>query len=147
MKLNIYRRTSQIIFTIITLGGIFGIATTGLIYPYFFCYSCPWDVGACPIGIGEHAFGQMGLNGLSAGLPLLAFLIGFMSLMGIILGRAFCGWACPMGLLQDISKKLGVSKIMRSRFKTNIDPRWKHVKFLMLLSIPITSFIVSGLRQ
>ena len=133
MRLSTYRRTSQLIFTVLTLGGLFGIATTGIIYPYFFCYSCPWDVGACPIGIGEHAFGQMSLNGISAGLPLLGFLIGFLSLMAIIFGRAFCGWACPMGFLQDISRKLGISTKMKGILKTTIDPRWKYGKFLMLI--------------
>ena len=113
MRLATYRRTSQVAFTIVTLGGLFGIGTTGLIYPYFFCYSCPWDVGACPIGILEHSMIDMQLAGLFVGLALLALLAGFMVLMALIFGRAFCGWACPIGLLQDITRKFGGSKKLK----------------------------------
>jgi ferredoxin-type protein NapH len=146
LRLRTYRRTSQVVFTVLTLGGLVGIATTGLIYPYFFCYSCPWDVGACPIGILEHSVIDIQLVGLWVGLALLALLAGFMTLMALIFGRSFCGWACPVGLLQDITRKLELSeRLNRKPGNATIDPRWKYVKFLMLASIPVTSYITLDL--
>jgi polyferredoxin len=35
------------------------------------------------------------------GMPMLA-LIGVVILVGLIGGKAFCGWACPMGALQEL---------------------------------------------
>jgi polyferredoxin len=41
-------------------------------------------------------------------LPL--FLFGFFIIVGLIVGRAACGWLCPFGLLQDIMYKLKTRK-------------------------------------
>lgn len=58
------------------------------------CYACPLAIFACPIGslqyfviIGQFPF----------------YLLGFLALLGILFGRAICGWACPFGFLQDLS--------------------------------------------
>lgn len=140
MEIKNLRRTSQIAFLAITLLGLVGITTTGFIYPYFFCYSCPWDVGACPLGIMEHGFIDIQTS-FWVGMSMLLYLFGFLSLMGLMLGRAFCGWVCPIGTLQDLSRKLGISKIVNNKLKPNVDSRWKHVKFLMLLAVPVTAFL------
>ena len=144
MRIEPLRRTSQAAFLAITLVGIAGIATTGLIYPYFFCYSCPWDVGNCPLGIMEHGFVDIQIT-FWLGVSMLLYLFGFLSLMGLLLGRAFCGWACPMGLLQDIARKLGVSDRVRKKLRPNVNPKYKNVKYLILLAIPITAYLSKDL--
>lgn len=58
------------------------------------CYSCPGALGACPLGSLQ--------NGLADPLMLIPFyVLGFLVLLGGILGRFVCGWLCPFGLIQE----------------------------------------------
>ncbi|MCK4266450.1 MAG: 4Fe-4S binding protein, partial [Thermoplasmata archaeon] len=128
-------------FAMISIGGIFGLMITGLIYPYFFCYGCPFAVGACPIGLLEHSFVDLH-NGLLSGLALLVYLFGFLSLVGILSGRAFCGWGCPIGLLQDATNKTGISDHACSKLAPKgVNPRLKLVKYVILVLIPLPSYV------
>ncbi len=144
MSIGTWRRASQLAFLAVTVIGLAGIATTGLIYPYFFCYSCPWDVGNCPIGITEHGFIDIQIT-FWIGLAMIIYIAGFLSLMGALLGRAFCGWACPMGLLQDITRKFWISEKVRKGLKSNVNPKFKNVKYLMLIAIPVTAYLSKDL--
>ncbi len=140
MRIDTLRRTSQVAFLAITVIGIAGLTTTGLVYPYFFCYSCPWDVGNCPIGIAEHGFVDIQIT-FWTGLAMLLYLGGFGLLIGVLFGRMACGWACPMGLLQDMTRKLGVSEGVRRKLRSKVNPKLKYVKYLFLIAIPVTAYI------
>ena len=63
-----------------------------LCVPVLNCYACPVGAVACPIG-SLTAFAQWRL------IPY--YIIGTIGIVGVSVGRAFCGWACPFGLLQD----------------------------------------------
>ena len=82
-----------------------GIAAMHLLYPFIHCHACPLATAACPVGILQRfiALGQV------PWYPL-----GAITLYGIALGRAFCGWACPFGLLQDMVDKVKKKKIRLS---------------------------------
>lgn len=77
-----------------------------IIYPFMQCYACPLSVAACPVGILQRftALGQ---------IPW--YPLGVITLYAFTLGRAFCGWACPFGLLQDMLDKVGKKKIRVGR--------------------------------
>lgn|GEM_PF-461228 len=139
MKIQTLRRTSQIAFLAVTLTGII-VGTTGIVYPYFFCYSCPWDVGNCPLGLMEHGFIDIQIT-FWVGMSLLLYLFGFLALVGTIFGRGFCGWACPIGTLQDVTRKLKISDKVRSKLRHHVDPRYKYTKYLILLAIPVTAYL------
>jgi ferredoxin len=143
LKLQTLRRTSQAAFLAVTLTGII-IGTTGIVYPYFFCYSNPWDVGNCPLGLLEHGAVDI-QNMFWTGVALLLYVAGFLALMAVIFGRAFCGWACPIGALQDIANKLKISDKVRKKLRPNVHPRWKNVKYLMLLAVPVTAYFARDL--
>ena len=105
MRISSLRITFQLIFLILSCLGLFFIilgmswSTTGLYYPYLFCPACPGHTANCPIGGLEHAFLA---KDLITGLKMLVYLFGFLGVAGVLVGRWFCGWACPVGALQDV---------------------------------------------
>lgn len=97
----VLRATSQTFFFITAILGIFGIATTGFIYPYFFCPASPGACAGCPIWVIEHGTINIA-KGVSEGYTMMIYLLGMFLVIGAFFGRAFCGWACPVGTLQDL---------------------------------------------
>ena len=92
--------------------------------PFLNCYSCPGALCSCPIGaiqsIVSEANGKFDLNAI----PYLV--IGFLMLVGSLVGRAVCGWACPFGFLQDL-----INKIPSKKFKGF---NWlKYLKYVILI--------------
>ncbi len=69
--------------------------------PILNCHSCPVAVFSCPIGILGHY--------LSLGMIPL-FLLGTLLFLGALVGRAFCGWICPFGYLQELLHKIPFPK-------------------------------------
>ncbi len=76
--------------------------------PGFNCYSCPGAIASCPLGALQNA-----LN--AAGHTAPWYILGILALFGVILGRAICGWACPVGLLQELLHKIPTPKVRKSR--------------------------------
>ncbi len=76
--------------------------------PGFNCYSCPGAIGACPLGSIQNALAS---SGHQAGW----YVLGIISLFGVILGRTICGWLCPLGLIQELLHKIPTPKIRKSR--------------------------------
>jgi len=92
-----------------------------LCLPVLNCHSCPLAIFACPIGI----IGQF------SALHLFPFLImGILLLFGALIGRLFCGWCCPFGLLQELLYKIPSPKIHIAR-------HFKKLKYLILAVLVI----------
>ncbi len=143
MKFSSMRVSSRTLFLVVSISGAFGIGMSGLIYGWFFCYACPYAVASCPIGIVQHSFVDMRLQGLWEGMKLLLYVVGFMSLLGVLTGRITCGWACPIGFLQDGVDWLR-GRILPEPMKTGLrllDSRWKFLKYSFLIFIPLTSYV------
>ena len=70
-------------------------------FPFLNCHACPFAVSSCPIGILQH-FAAI------RRFPLALF--GFLGLIGLIVGRAACGWLCPFGWIQDTMYKIKTKK-------------------------------------
>ena len=137
-RLQAIRHVVQIFFLATAIFGVTGlVGMTGLIYPYYFCYSCPYAWASCPLGILQHAFIDMRTLGLIEGLRLLVYLAGVISLFGLAFGRFICGWACPIGALQDL-----LGGIRMKVFKKEVPRLYplRFVKYGVLLAIPITSY-------
>ncbi len=100
--------------------------TKGLPCPSLNCYACPTAAFACPIGslqnfAGRHKF------------PFYVF--GVISLIGLVIGRASCGWFCPFGWFQELMHKLPGPKLrLPNRFN------WTRYVFLVVL-VGIVPFI------
>lgn len=83
---------------------------TGGIYPFLYCYGCPFRIAGCPIGLLQNFI-------ILRAIPL--YLLGAVGAQGVVFGRAFCGWACPFGAFQDaltISKKRKKRPFAYSKF-------------------------------
>lgn len=93
-----------------------------ILCPSLNCYSCPLAVTSCPIGALQH-FTIIRI------FPL--YILGFLGGIGIIFGRAQCGWICPFGFLQDLIY-IKIKKIKINKFLT-------YTKYLILiLMIPFS---------
>jgi polyferredoxin len=68
--------------------------------------------------------------------PWLALASVFIA--SILVGRAFCAWACPFGLVQDV---LGVIKRRHATISTRTHNQMVKIKYLVLA----TTLIISGL--
>ena len=74
----------------------------GFCFPVFNCYACPLAVTSCPIGTIQHFMAI-------ARIPY--YMIGYLSPIGLAVGRMACGWICPFGFFQDIVSKIRIKKL------------------------------------
>ncbi|MGD2174045.1 MAG: 4Fe-4S binding protein [Candidatus Brocadiaceae bacterium] len=95
------RRTVQgISLAVFNLGLFF--QQKGVCVPILHCHSCPLASFACPIGVLGHYASYLIF-------PFLA--VGIIGVIGVLLGRALCGWVCPFGLIQDLLYKIPGRKL------------------------------------
>ena len=142
-------------FVIFTYGGYFRISLGA----YVPCLSCPFVYscsGYCYLMIfqrslgvlllplstafgGPDAMGQVWENAanLLSGLAIFSILV-------IFLGKSWCGWLCPFGLLQDwitrVRKLLGIREaeiILKNKLKLS----W--IKYVVLIYLVVTPLMVS----
>lgn len=86
------------------------------------CYSCPGALGACPLGSLQNVLG-------SRPFKLPYYVMGILLFFGALLGRAVCGFLCPMGWLQELVHLIPFP-IKKNRFRGDRSLRW--VKYLIL---------------
>lgn len=95
------------------------------------CYSCPAAIGACPIGSLQAS--------MSGGYKKPAFpfyVLGFLLLFGLALGRWICGWLCPFGWVQDLVYKIPFFKKIRT---------FPYERILRYLKYAVLGVLVIGL--
>ena len=124
------RKIVQALAALATNGHLSGFIT-GQIYsgplkrfcvPGMNCYSCPGALGACPIGSLQAVVG--------ARHPKFAFyVLGYLSLVGVLVGRFICGWLCPFGLVQELIHKIPIKKIT---VPEKVDKWLRKLKYLFL---------------
>ena len=86
---------------VISTKSIYSGPLKGFCIPFLNCHACPFAVFSCPIGMLQY-------YAATQQLPL--FLFGFFIVIGLIVGRAACGWLCPFGLIQDVMYKIKTRK-------------------------------------
>ncbi len=79
-----------------------GIAAKWFCLPVMNCHACALAWTACPIGVLIHYSGYRIFPFFVAGLLLL---------FGALVGRLFCGWVCPIGLVQDLLYRIKSRKL------------------------------------
>lgn len=104
-------------------GRIFTGGSKAFCVPVLNCYSCPGALGACPIGALQAVLG-------SRGFRFSFYVLGFLMMVGALLGRFVCGWLCPFGLVQDLLHKIPLGK----KRKTLPGEKWlRRLRYLVLL--------------
>ncbi len=104
---------------------IFQGASKKLCAPGLNCYACPFARMSCPIGSLQH---------FAVVRDFPYYVLGYIATIGVLFGRAFCGWLCPFGLLQEAVKKI-------TKFRLKISKHWGWIKYLLLvILIPIVYF-------
>ena len=101
------------------------------------CYSCPAARLACPIGAMQAVSGSMNFK-------LSFYVIGFVLALGVVFGRAICGFFCPFGLIQELIYKIPFPKKKLWKWLT-------YVKYVLLavfvVIMPVTMVNELGNEQ
>jgi len=141
MKFQMKRLLSQIFIFFTANLGIIGVKT-GFCYPFFYCHSCPASTSACPLKAIEKSVFQGNFN-----LRLLLFPILIIGFFGVLSGRAICGWACPIGLLQRFTgrfaRKIKNNHLIKKLGQNKIEPYFRYIKYLLLIGlVGLTSYFI-----
>jgi len=104
-------------------GKIYQGESKQLCLPGLNCYSCPGALGACPIGALQAVSNDKNFS-------VSFYTIGFLMIVGALLGRLVCGWLCPFGLFQDLLYKIPFARKIK-----NIPGDWilKWIKYVILI--------------
>jgi polyferredoxin len=130
LKLITWRRFSQIGIGIFLTNGYFRVFFTKITYagfwrgacvPFLNCHACPTAIFSCPIGMLQHFMAIQSFP---------YFLLGFFMVVGLVVGRAACGWLCPFGLIQDWLYKIKTKKFGIPQFLN-------YAKYLVLIGLVI----------
>ena len=98
--------------------------------PWYVCWSCPTAIAACPLGTLQHYTASGGFS---------FFAVGFLALIGVLIGRMTCGWTCPMGFVQEMlykAKRYGNYIVGGIIFVTTMFLAW-FTPFLGLIRAPV----------
>jgi ferredoxin-type protein NapH len=142
MKFQLKRLYFQIILFFTANLGAVGLKT-GFCYPFFYCQACPAATSACPIRALENSVYKQSFEWRFLVYPLL--IIGF---LGITTGRAICGWACPIGLLQRgtsrVARKVKKHPIAQKLGKYRGEKYLRYIKYLMLIVFVFLTSLLIG---
>jgi polyferredoxin len=102
------------------------------------CYSCPGAIASCPLGALQ--------NSLAAGrFPF--YVVGFLLLFGITLGRWVCGFLCPFGLIQELLYRIPSPKSRKSTLTRRLSLLKYGFLALPVIALPLGAFFVYGIGE
>jgi len=142
MSIRFKRLITQFGFLIGANLGALGIKT-GFCYPFFYCHGCPYSLAGCPLGVIEH-----GVYKGKIIFQLIFFPLLIIAAVSLIFGRAACGWACPIGLLQrgtaKLTEKIKNTKIARELGESKIDSYLRYSKYVILITLGVITTATIG---
>ncbi len=131
------RKIVQVLWGFISNGYIKGFLPGGpLLYsgplkrfcvPGINCHSCPGALMSCPVGAVQSL-----LSGRDRRFPF--YVVGYLSAIGLFLGRFICGWLCLFGLIQELLYKIPTPKV---HIPKKIDMPLRYLKYTVLVILVI----------
>jgi len=123
-----WRHIVQFLTFIFLNGKFWGLASTVLIVPYLHSTQSPFSTVSGAYESLEYTIAK----GL---FPLLV--LGVIYLTASTVGRVYCGWACPFGMVQDFLSYLPFKKekISTTTSASLKDVKWAVVAFSVLISV------------
>ncbi len=123
-RITLIRRTSQIAFLFVT-GEWLAIGWLRCPYgvPFVSCMSCP--LRSCP------------------GTWLQPYFLALIAVSSLVIGRAFCGWACPMGLIEEVIGRVPRPRLERLRGFVKVDRWMKWLKWPALIAVVYLIFVLN----
>lgn len=94
------------------------------------CYSCPAAAASCPIGALQAVIG-------ASKFQFAYYVVGFLLLVGALLGRLVCGFLCPFGWFQELLHKLPTRKFSTKRLHVLTFLKYG-VLLLFVIVLPMT---------
>jgi polyferredoxin len=148
MKFQIKRLISQLIFLLTANLGATGLKT-GFCVPFFYCNACPAAAGACPLRPMELSVYKILKEPGNFSIKLLLYPILILGTVGIFTGRAVCGWACPIGLLQRGTARS--ARFLKKKFPLfkkigalRIERYLRYIKYLVLIGLVFFTSVFIG---
>ncbi len=108
--------------------GIYQGKFKGFFFPGMNCYACPFARFGCPIGTLQYFIGMK---------TFPSYVLGFIGMIGVPLGRVVCGWVCPFGFFQELLYKV-------KTFKIRVSERHTYTKYIMLVLVAIIIPFITG---
>ena len=96
------------------------------------CYSCPGAVGACPIGSLQAVVGSR--------KTFPSLILGYLALIGVVLGRFVCGWLCLFGLVQELLYQIPTPKLKMPHRADRV-LRWGKYFFFLVFVFALPAFL------
>lgn len=117
-------------------GRLYKGAFKNICAPGLNCWSCPATIFACPIGALQAISGSMHFT---VGL----YPLGFILLIGLLMGRTVCGYLCPFGLIQELIFKLPLKKLNLPRGVIYVK-YFVLIAFVLILPAALTNYAGLG---
>ena len=90
------------------------------------CQNCPLSFGVCPIGTVQRI-------AFISQFPFYA-VIASIGIIGLLFGTLTCGWACPVGFIQDILNSLKIKNI-------RISNSFKSLRIIVFILLTMLIFL------
>jgi len=133
-------------FAVLMYGGRLGLN----LGPALPCFACPYVAGCggyCYL-MGLQGYIGFGMSAAAVGSSLMLNALGWLALfvlMVSVFGKAWCGWVCPFGLLQDWLTALREKSGARARLlPVKTKKRLASIKYLLLSYLVLVPPLVSA---
>jgi len=138
MRISRKRILVQLAFFVLFNAAFFGVPFMPLLVPVLQCFAMPCTTVLCNFGTLQRNLSFDWV--VFPALPLAS--VAMFVIIGAAVGRAMCGWACPLGFFQDVFASVaGFFKRKQKLLSQKLHFMLTSVKYMVLFAI--LSIVVS----